>query len=73
MALELNKNAETFRVQRGSLQLITDKYNHIMQTMLDVEQPLLQAQLKAIDKALEKGQKHLTWKSHAIDDVVPVR
>ena len=50
-ALELNKSAETFRVQRGSLQIITDKYNHIMQTMLDVEQPLLQAQLKAIDKA----------------------
>ena len=69
-ALELNKRAEKFRVQRGSLQLITNKYNHIMQTMLDVEQPLLAQQLKAIDRALEKGQKHLTWKSHAIDDFV---
>ena len=69
-ALELNKNAETFRVQRGSLQLIVGKYNHIMQTMLEVEQPLLAAQLKSIDKALEKGQKHLTWKSHSIDDFV---
>ena len=69
-AMELNKKAETFRVQRGSLQLIVGKYNHIMQTMLEVEQPLLQAQLKAIDKAVEKGLKHLTWKSHAIDDFV---
>lgn len=30
----------------------------------------LQAQLKQIDKALEKGQKHLTWRSHAIDDFI---
>ena len=70
MALELNKKAETYRVQRGNLQLIADKYNHIMSTMLEVEQPLLAAQLKTIDRALEKGQKHLTWKSHAIDDFV---
>ena len=69
-ALELNKKAETFRVQRGSLQMITNKYNHIMQTMLDVEQPLLANQLKLIDRALDKGQKHLTWKSHSIDDFV---
>ena len=69
-AIELNKNAETFRVQRGCLELITGKYNHIQQTMLDVEQPLLQQQLKEIDKKLEKGQKHLTWRSHAIDDFV---
>ena len=59
-ALKLNTMAETYRVQRGSLQLIVGKYNHIVMTMLDVEQPLLQGQLKAIDKALEKGQKHLT-------------
>ena len=45
-ALELNKKAETFRVQRGSLQLIVGKYNHIMQTMLDVEQPLLLGQAR---------------------------
>ena len=38
--------------------------------MLSVEMPLLQAQLKQIDKALEKGQKHLTWRSHAIDEFV---
>ena len=38
--------------------------------MLSVEMPLLQAQLKLIDKALEKGQNHLTWRSHAIDDFI---
>ena len=69
-ALTLNKSAETFRVQRGSLQLIVGKYNHIMQTMRQVEQPLLQSQLKAIDKQLEKGQKNLNWRSHSIDDFV---
>ncbi|RPH15646.1 MAG: hypothetical protein CBC49_005055 [Alphaproteobacteria bacterium TMED89] len=69
-ALHLNKSAETFRVQRGSLQLIVGKYNHIMQTMRQVEQPLLQSQLKQIDKQLEKGQKNLNWRSHSIDDFV---
>ena len=35
-----------------------------------VEQPLLQSQLKQIDKQLEKGQKNLNWRSHSIDDFV---
>ena len=52
-ALTLNKSAEKFRVQRGSLQIIVEKYNHIMQTRRSVEQPLLQSQLKQIDKQLE--------------------
>ena len=69
-ALELHGKAETFRVQIGNLDLIVGKYNQILISMLDVEQPLLQAQLKAIDKVLEKGQKHLTWRSHAIDEFV---
>ena len=70
MALELNRKAETFRVQIGNLELIVGKYNQIVLTMLDVEQPLLLTQLKAIDKALEKGLRHLTWKSHSIDGFV---
>lgn len=45
-AIELNSKAEVFRVQIGSLQLIVGKYNSIMTTMLSVEMPLLQAQLK---------------------------
>ena len=69
-AAELFQRNELFRVQMGNLELIVGKYNQIMTTMLSVEMPLLQAQLKQIDKALEKGQKHLTWRSHAIDEFI---
>ena len=69
-AAELFKKAETYRVQIGNLELIVGKYNHVLQTVLDVEAPLLQTQLKAIDKQVEKGLKHLTWRSHSIDEFV---
>ena len=57
-------------MQIGNLELIVGKYNHVLQTVLDVEAPLLQTQLKAIDKQVEKGLKHLTWRSHSIDEFV---
>ena len=37
---------------------------------MDVERPLLQAKLDDIDKVLQKGLKHLNWKSNAINDFV---
>ena len=69
-AAELSEKNETFRVQMGNLQLVAGMYNQMLLTMLDVERPLLAANLKAIDEALAKGLKHLTWKSHAIDDFI---
>ena len=69
-AAELNSAAEVFRVQMGNLQLIVGKYNDMLLTMLDVERPLLAAQLQEIDALLEKGLNFLTWKSLAIDEFV---
>ena len=63
VAQDLYSRAEKFRVQRGNLEIIRNKYNEMLATMLDVEKPLLKGQMKAIDKLLEKGLKQLAWNS----------
>ena len=62
-AAQLSKQREPFRVLRGNLQLIAGKYNQMYLTILDVERPLLERELRAIDNLLEQGLTHLTWKS----------
>ena len=47
-ALELHKEAETFRVLVGNLQIIVSKYNQMLTTLLDVEKPLLERELASI-------------------------
>jgi hypothetical protein len=63
VAADLYARAEKFRVQRGNLEIIKNRYNEMLATMLDVEKPLLKSQMKAIDKLLEKGLKELCWSS----------
>ena len=63
VAAGLYARAEKFRVQRGNLEIMKNKYNEMLATMLDVEKPLLKGQMKAIDKLLEKGLKELSWSS----------
>jgi dynein heavy chain len=61
---------EVFRVQIGKLVQITQRYNAMVRTMLDVEKPLLKAQMKQIDKLVEKGLRDLTWSASGINDFV---
>ena len=49
---------------------IVNMYNNMLSTLLEVERPLLQAKLDDIDKVLQKGLKHLNWKSNAIQEFV---
>ena len=69
-ALQVYSKVETFRQHTGNLELIVNIYNNIIATLIDVERPLVQAKLDAIDKVLIKGLKHLNWKSHNIDDFI---
>jgi dynein heavy chain len=69
-AMQIFSKNETYRQQTGNLDLIVNIYNNMLATLLDVERPLLQAKLEDIDKFLQKGLKHLNWKSHAINDFV---
>mmetsp|Transcript_13737 Transcript_13737/g.31794 ORF Transcript_13737/g.31794 Transcript_13737/m.31794 type:complete len:4493 (-) Transcript_13737:49-13527(-) len=69
-AMQIFKKAETFRQQTGNLELIVNIYNHMLSTLLEVERPLVQTKLDNIDKVLQKGLKHLNWKSHSISDFI---
>ena len=67
IAQDLYAQAEVFRVQTANLTLIQNMYNEMLKKMLDVEKPLLKAQMKAIDKVLDRGLKQLEWKSSNSD------
>jgi dynein heavy chain len=69
-AVKIFEKNETFRQQTGNLDIIVNTYNKILETLLDVERPLLQAKLDDIDKFLAKGLKSLTWKSAAINEFI---
>lgn len=59
-----------FQVQTGNLDLIVNLYNQILQTLLDVEKPLVQQKMDNIDKVLQRGLVHMNWKSHTITDFI---
>jgi len=69
-AMQIYSKAETFRQQTGNLELIVNTYNNMLATLLEVEKPLLQNKLENIDKSLQKGLKHLNWKSHSIPEFI---
>ena len=45
-------------------------YNQILQTLHDVEKPLVQQKMDNIDKVLQRGLVHMNWKSHTITDFI---
>ena len=53
-AAELHEQAETFRVLIGNLQLISHKYNTMHSTLIEVEKPLLERELRSMDTLLEQ-------------------
>ena len=69
-ATKIFEKNETFRQQTCKLDMIVNTYNKTLETLLDVERPLLQAKMDDIDKFLAKGLKSLTWKSHAINEFI---
>lgn len=69
-AMAIFEQAETFRQQTGNLDLITNIYNSILETVLDVEKPLIQHKLDNIDKVLLKGITKLTWKEKGIFEFI---
>jgi dynein heavy chain len=62
--------AETYRQWTGNLDLMVNIYNSILETVLDVERPLIQQKLDNINKVLLKGQNRLNWKSTGIKEYI---
>jgi dynein heavy chain, axonemal len=58
------------QVQTGNLDLIVNLYNQILQTLNDVEKPLVQQRMENIDKVMQRGLVHMNWKSHTITDFI---
>ncbi|XP_061561508.1 dynein heavy chain 9, axonemal isoform X3 [Phycodurus eques] len=60
----------TTRCQLGqlvaSLELAAGRYNKVIQSVLAVERPLLQKELKDIDTQLRKAEESLSWNSQGI-------
>ena len=66
----LYKNVNTYRTQKGNLDIIVDIYNEILRTLLPVEKPLLSDRIQRINKSLEPGIANLRWNSPGIDPFI---
>ena len=54
---------ETFHKYCANLDLTVAWYNEVRETLLEVEYPLVETQLKEIDAQLEQAEKTLNWNS----------
>ena len=54
---------ETYRKYLQNLDVTVTLYNKVRETIMDVEYPLIENQLKDIDKELEKATSQLNWTS----------
>ena len=57
---------EEFHKYCANLDLTVAWYNQIRETIIEVEYPLIDNQLKEIDQQLEQAEKSLTWNSSGI-------
>ncbi|KAM4600952.1 dynein axonemal heavy chain 11 [Polymixia lowei] len=60
-ASALFQNRDMFIKYVSSLQLLVQSYNKLKQTVLEVEFPLIRAELVAIDLQLTRAEADLTW------------
>ncbi|KAL7489135.1 hypothetical protein ACHAW6_014715 [Cyclotella cf. meneghiniana] len=67
-ALTIFQSADTFRRWTGSLDLIINSNNSILNNLLPVEKPLVDSYLTKFDLAVKPGIEHLNWKSDGIDE-----
>ena len=69
-ALKIYQRSDVLRAQTGNLEIISITYNHIQNTLLPVEFPLIENRFKGVDEALKAGFEILNWNSHKIDDYI---
>ena len=69
-ARALFEKVETYRSQTGRLDIIVEKYNNIIATLLPVEKPLMLERINVINKQLQPGIDTLKWNSDNIDPFI---
>ncbi|KAM6050175.1 dynein axonemal heavy chain 9 [Theristicus caerulescens] len=66
MAAEIYSSKESYRQMVANLELMVNRYNKVLKTVLEVEYPLIQGQLQDIDLKLKETEETLNWKMEGI-------
>ncbi|XP_056405417.1 dynein axonemal heavy chain 9 [Hyla sarda] len=69
-AEDIFSTKESYRQYTANLELSTNWYNKILSTILEVEFPLVEGQLKEIDIRLKSAEETLNWKAHGVWDYI---
>ncbi|NXF34813.1 DYH9 protein, partial [Nyctibius bracteatus] len=69
-AAEIYSSKESYRQMVASLELTVNRYNKVLKTVLEVEYPLIQGQLRDIDLKLKEAEETLTWKMEGVWDQI---
>ncbi|XP_075375292.1 dynein axonemal heavy chain 9-like [Mycteria americana] len=67
-AAEIYSSKESYRQMVANLELMVNRYNKVLKTVLEVEYPLIQGQLRDIDLKLKEAEETLNWKMEGIWD-----
>uniref|UniRef100_A0A8C4UZ95 Dynein axonemal heavy chain 17 n=1 Tax=Falco tinnunculus TaxID=100819 RepID=A0A8C4UZ95_FALTI len=61
-AAEIYSSKESYRQMVANLELMANRYNKVLRTVLEIEYPLIQGQLHHIDLKLKEAEETLNWK-----------
>ncbi|NXF09729.1 DYH9 protein, partial [Smithornis capensis] len=67
-AAGIYSSRESFRQLVTNLELMGNRYNKVLKTVLEVEYPLVQEQLQDIDSKLKEAEETLTWNMEGVWD-----
>uniref|UniRef100_A0A8C0HXD6 Dynein axonemal heavy chain 11 n=1 Tax=Balaenoptera musculus TaxID=9771 RepID=A0A8C0HXD6_BALMU len=68
-ALAIFKKRNTLLKYIGNLELLVQGYNKLKQTLLEVEYPLVEDELRAVDEELQAAATSLTWQDDCWGDI----
>lgn len=61
-ATEIYSCKESYRQMVANLEVMANRYNKVLKTVLEVEYPLIQGELRDIDLKLKEAEEMLSWK-----------
>ncbi|KAH0788142.1 Dynein heavy chain family protein [Histomonas meleagridis] len=68
VAMEIYEKNQIYNDYIHSINVLVERYNHPLTTIVDVELPMFQKHIDHIDSILEKGISELTWESSDVND-----
>ncbi|KAB0340770.1 hypothetical protein FD754_022843, partial [Muntiacus muntjak] len=72
-AFAIFKKRNTLLKYIGNLELLVHGYNKLKQTLLEVEYPLIEDELRTVDEELQAAATSLTWQDDCWGDIERVR